>query len=382
LTPAIKRGAVAYFVGLLLGMAIALVAAFALPTQTKAQPAKEPSKSDLTAAEKVDPKKLYGKQGGEKVAPADDRAPNRVMRARLEDTFLKLSQPRFGQNECKQRTLVVDFEVVSRGQFDGGTLVVHGEDGKRAEKLLKTIAGRDHGTIEFVTRRQPPDGFVAGALEVPDNNFELYVLRGDQRYDPPYKCMVSNSVVVGTIKATTLPREWTLEEIDRYHIKPPPVYKNPNTLPNTGVDVPPLPDVPGLSRSRYVDPKGRLIGLDYRLGEWDKQKTIWGVTPVYKVDQPQSHTARSIAREGYVVSGAEINAGKYLNGVRLLFRRVKKDGTLDLKDFYSGEWIGVAPTQGEATKVVDDGRPVIGIDVLSGAIVDRFALVVEPKEKK
>jgi hypothetical protein len=87
-----------------------------------------------------------------------------------------------------------------------------------------------------------------------------------------------------------------------------------------------------------------------------------------------------VARKGYAVAGAEVNADKYVNGLRLLFRRVKPDGTLDEKDAYAGEWIGVAPA-GKATTLVNDGRRVLGIRIQRGAIVDRFALVVEAPEK-
>ena len=116
------------------------------------------------------------------------------------------------------------------------------------------------------------------------------------------------------------------------------------------------------------------------MGTWDKQQTVSQLTPVYSADQPRLHTARSVARKGYAVAGAEVNVDKYVNGIRLLFRRVKPAGTLDEKDAYTGEWIGVKPA-GKATTLVNDGRRVLGIRIQRGAIVDRFALVVEAQEK-
>jgi hypothetical protein len=116
------------------------------------------------------------------------------------------------------------------------------------------------------------------------------------------------------------------------------------------------------------------------MGEWEKRKTVSRLTPVYSADQPKSNTARSMARKGYAVAGAEVNADKYVYGIRLLFRRVKSDGTLDAKDAYAGDWIGV-PSTGEATKLVNDGRRILGIHLQQGAIVDRFALVVAGEEK-
>jgi hypothetical protein len=359
---------------LLLGAVIAL-AALAVPAQTRAQGDKAPAKGKAD----TQPEELYGDQGGEKVAPANARLPNTVMRARREDTFFKLSNPRVGKTSGpgpKRNALLVDYEVVSRGKLDGGTLVLHTDDGGRAEVALTSVVGRDSGTIELVGARQ------FGNIKIPRNttfpeNIEMYVTRGDDRYDPPSKFMVSNSVVMGKMKTTTRGRDWTPEEIERY-TKPPPAYKNPNAYPNVGEDVPPLPAAGG--QFRFVDPDGRLLGLDYHLGEWDKRKVVWGLTPVFSRDQPPSHTARSIARKGYAVAGAELNMDKYVCGIRLLFRRVKPDGTLDVKDAYAGDWIGVAPS-GEATKLANDGRRVLGIHIQQGAIVDRFSLVVEGEAK-
>ena len=72
---------------------------------------------------------------------------------------------------------------------------------------------------------------------------------------------------------------------------------------------------------------------------------------------------------------------KYVCGIRLLFRHVKPDGTFEEKDAYSGDWLGVPPTTGEADKLVNDGRKVLGIHFQQGAIVDRFSLVVEAAAK-
>jgi RNA polymerase sigma factor (sigma-70 family) len=166
------------------------------------------------------------------------------------------------------------------------------------------------------------------------------------------------------------------------YIKSPLAYKKPNAHLDIGEDVPPLPDRAGLGQFRYVDPDGRLLGLDYFVGDWDKRKTIWRLAPVFSADQPKQHAARSIARKGYAVAGAEVNVDKVVCGIRLLFQRVRADGTFDAKDAYAGQWIGSPPLNGTATKLVDDGRRVMGIHVHMGAIVDRFALVADTDAKK
>lgn len=378
----------------LLGAAIAL-AAITYPAATKAQGGKPPvTGSDAPAKEKagVASEPTYGDQGGEKVEPANARLPNTVMRARREDTFLKLSNPRqelksdaprgrppFGKGGA-HKALLVDYEVVSRGKLDGGFLVLRADDGSKAEVALTSIAGRDSGTIQIVGVQQFGNTKFTKNVSIPEN-VELYVVRGDDRYEPPSRYMVSNSLVMGKMKTTSRPRDWTPEEITRYS-KPPLAYKNPNGHSDIGEDVPSLPAAGGLKPFRYVDPHGLLLGLDYLVGNWEKGKSVWRLAPVYSADQPKQHAARLIARKGYAVAGAEVNLDKSVYGIRLLFRHVNSDGTLDAKDAYAGEWIGTPPTNGAATKLVDDGRRVVGIHFHMGAIIDRFALVADGEAKK
>ncbi len=368
--------------GWLLVAAVIVTTAITVAAETRGQDGKATTSGGKPKAD-VKPEEMYGDQGGEKVLPASSKAPNTVMRARLEDTFLKLSNPRMGQAGAKgkgAKALLVDYEVVSRGKFDGGYLVLRAEDGSKAEVELKSLVGRDSGTIQLVGVQQFGNFKFTKNVAVPEN-LEMYVVRGDDRYEPPSRYMVSNSVVMGKMKTTTRPRDWTAAEIARYN-KPPLAYKNPNGYPDVGEDVPSLPDASGLQDFRYVDPDGRLLGLDYHVGDWDKRKTVWRLAPVYSASQPKQHAARSIAKKGYAVAGAEVNVDKYVCGIRLLFRRVKTDGTFDAKDAYAGEWIGAPPAGGAATKLVNDGRRVLGIHFHMGAIIDRFALVADTDAKK
>lgn len=331
---------------------------------------------------KLPPGELYGDQGGEQVAPADAGQPNTIMRARRDDTFFKLSNPREGQVTERGRminALLIDYAVVRRGKIDGGTLILHTDDGSQAKVELNSIVNRDHGTISLVGVQHfgPRFGPRMGKGRTTDidlpKNIEMYVTRDDARYRPPGKFMVSNSVVMGQMKVMTRARDWTAEEIDRYG-KPPPNWTTPNTHPNVGEDVPPL-DGPAVFHRRFVEPEGRLLGLDYHLGEWNKEKCIGGLVPIFSTDQPTSLTSRVIARPGYAVAGAEVHTGKEVYAIRLLFRRIKPDGTLDAADAYEGEWIGTPPA-GQAQTLVNDGRRVMGINLKQGAVVDRFALVV------
>jgi hypothetical protein len=370
---------------LFLGAVIALTT-IAVAADTRGQGDKKSSAAAGGAAgkAKADAKPEYGDQGGEKVLPGNAKQPNTVMRARSEDTFLKLSNPRLGQAGGAKgkgpKALLVDYEVVSRGKLDGGYLVLRADDGSKAEVELKSLVDRDSGTITVVGAGQFGNFKFSKNINLPEN-LEMYVVRGDDRYEPPSRYMVSNSVVMGKMKTTTRPRDWTAAEIARYN-GPPLAYKNPNGNPDIGEDVPSLPDAPAPQQFRFVDPDGRLLGLDYHVGDWENRKTVWRLAPVYSANQPKQHAARSIAKKGYAVAGAEVNMDKYVCGIRLLFQRVKADGAFDAKDAYAGEWIGSPPVGGAATKLVNDGRQVMGIHFHQGAIVDRFALVADGEAKK
>ena len=355
--------------GLAVLCAMVALAAPETQAQDKKGPATPPAKGKLVPV----PKDEYGDQNGEKVLPASNRGPNAVMRARKEDSFLKLSDPRI---DAKGNALLVDYEVVSRGKLDGGLLVLRADDGSKAEVELKSIVGRDSGTIQLVGTKMFGNLKVRTKTNFPEN-VELFVGRGDDRYEPPSRYMVSNAVVMGKMKTSTKPRDWTPEEYAKYN-GPPLAYKNPNGFPDIGVDVPPQKN--GASHTRFVDPDGRLLGLDYKVGPWDGQQTVWRLHPVYSADQPKSHDSRSIARKGYAAAGADVNMGKTVVGIRLLFQKVKADGTFDPKDAYAGEWIGTAPT-GEPTKLVNDGRRVIGIHSFLAAVIQEFSLVVADEKK-
>src|SRR5262245_61581452 len=101
--------------GLLLVAAVTVMVGIIVPAETRGQGGKGTAAGGKKADAK--PEEMYGDQGGEKVLPANSKAPNTVMRARLEDTFLKLSNPRMGQagtGKKGAKALLIDYEVVSR----------------------------------------------------------------------------------------------------------------------------------------------------------------------------------------------------------------------------------------------------------------------------
>lgn len=345
-----------------------LLAAFA----ATCGPAAAQAKKKVT----VDPKDVYGDQGGEKTLAASyAKMPTAIMRARAEDTFLKLSNPRM-----RGVGYDVDYDVISRGKFDGGLLVLRSDDGGKTEIKIN-ITGKDNGTIS-VGVSEKGQKLSKGAAPLP-KIVEMYVVRTDDLYDPSLRCLVSNVVSTGKLRTTSKPRDWTADELVGYGIGPR-AYKDANAPPGVGIDV------PGIMRptfgvgARYVDPDGKLLGVDYLPGSWANRARIGQIVPVFDVDQTKQHTARILARQGYAVSGAEayLEENTFIYGMRLIFSRVQANGTYDLKDSYKSNWIGSPAPEGKSTTFANDGRRVVGISLRRIAVVDQLALVVVESEKK
>ncbi|MCI0683737.1 MAG: hypothetical protein L0Y71_16650 [Gemmataceae bacterium] len=67
----------------------------------------------------------------------------------------------------------------------------------------------------------------------------------------------------------------------------------------------------------------------------------------------------------------------HIDGIKLTYAKIKVDGSLDLKDSYTGALLGY---KGATSHVLaKDGRKVLGIRLRQGAVVDGFALVTEKK---
>jgi hypothetical protein len=313
----------------------------------------------------IPPPGLYGDQGGEQVEAADPHKPGTVLRARKEDTFYQLSNPRIGRPSFGPgQALLIDYQVIHKGKFDGGSVVLHSGDGSRNSVGLG-LGQQERGTIELKM-------FGFGSFP---KNVELYMTRGDHRWghlSPTFK--VSNSVVMGQMAASTKPRNWTQEEIDRY-TKDPPAYLAANLHPGVGQDTAFVGDVKGGGNNRYVEPKGHLLGVDYRLWEWDKEKCFGGLNPVFTRDQPVAvGSQRVVAKDGYAVGSAEVHSIRFVNGLKLHFYRLKADGTLDPADTYASDVFGYAGTA-QPQKLGGDGKSIIGINVKQGAIVNAVAFV-------
>jgi hypothetical protein len=123
--------------------------------------------------------------------------------------------------------------------------------------------------------------------------------------------------------------------------------------------------------------EGLLLGVHYRLGDWDRQPVVKSLRGVFAGDAgPQKDEQSVRAPEGYAVGGLIVDADKYVNAVTLVFMRVKPDSTLDPGDRESSSVIGKSSARATRT-LAGDGTKVIGLHGRQGLVLDGVGLVLE-----
>ncbi len=330
--------------------------------------------SALVAAEKAGDSKAVERPYAdllEEVVPADKAAADVPLRPRENDSYFKLSNARVERGGKPWPVLVVDYEFVHEGKYNGQALIVRRKTGEVQTYLLMGGFFQKKGSIKI-------DLHFGGPRDPgPPTDAELYLTRQELRYGkfvPHFK--VSNSATMGTMNQVTRPREWSADEAATLSL-PPPDYANPNAHPEAGRDTPFAGSSSGGLTDRFVSPGHSLLGIEFRAGEWENEKCLAQLVPVYAIDQPVIFAPRTIAKDGYAVGGMNVKVGKYVDAVQLIFMKLKPDGGLDSKDSYTSDWIGPAAEAGKIVKLGANGRHVIGINCRHGAILDGVALVTE-----
>gem|GEM_PF-3326608 len=134
----------------------------------------------------------------------------------------------------------------------------------------------------------------------------------------------------------------------------------------------------GTTGDRFVNENSLLYGVECRFGQWMNQDCVKEIVPIFTRDHERKLPAGAMARAGYAVGAVNVNAERYVNGIQLIFMRVKDDGRLDPKDSYTSEWLGIrARGARKPQKLAGDGDPIIGIHVRHGLVIDAMALVVD-----
>jgi hypothetical protein len=77
------------------------------------------------------------------------------------------------------------------------------------------------------------------------------------------------------------------------------------------------------------------------------------------------------------VGGVNVQSKKFVDAIQVVFMKIKPTGGLDPTDLYTSDWLGTVG-DGKTTKLGQTGKIVMGINCKQGAILNGFALVMEP----
>jgi hypothetical protein len=113
-----------------------------------------------------------------------------------------------------------------------------------------------------------------------------------------------------------------------------------------------------------------MVGMEVTYAPFFNHNVIKSVRPIYqgpdgrRYDGPVCGTPtavreRVVAKEGYAIGGAAIQAGMGIDGMQLTFMQIGADG-LNPNKTYLSKWLGINGGSNAKT-YVNDGRPIIGI---------------------
>ncbi|MGA2031011.1 MAG: hypothetical protein ABSG68_02040 [Thermoguttaceae bacterium] len=131
-----------------------------------------------------------------------------------------------------------------------------------------------------------------------------------------------------------------------------------------------------------VGPAGqRLLGLQIA-----QEKVVRGIQPFYGTTtfdavagpwhgREAGTKQKEIAKDGYAVGGLRLRVQNQVEGLRVIFMRVKKEGTLDPSDFYESRWTG--GSVGPEVRTASDGPAVLGLHSSAGDSIDALGLLLD-----
>ena len=129
-------------------------------------------------------------------------------------------------------------------------------------------------------------------------------------------------------------------------------------------------------------PEGILYGVEWSLGIWAGQQRLGTIRPLYSPsNSPRAN--QSLAPEGYAVGAIRIWGTDFVNGLQLVFMKLKDDGTLDPDDIREGKWLVRSP-EADFQTLSGEGHLLCGIHGRKALIIDALGIVIqpEPREKK
>lgn len=132
------------------------------------------------------------------------------------------------------------------------------------------------------------------------------------------------------------------------------------------------------------DQVGVLVGFDYSTSTfYGGHLIIKSLRPVYRTPQgeqlgkwhgvPHGKTRRLHANEGYVIAGVVTKSGHRVDGIRVIYMKVKH-GRLNPDDTYRSKWIG-GKGGGAETQLAGDGDAIIGLYGRKGTDLDSLGFI-------
>jgi hypothetical protein len=135
---------------------------------------------------------------------------------------------------------------------------------------------------------------------------------------------------------------------------------------------------------------GLLVGFDVKQTSFRGRPMIKIFCPVYLTEQGkvrgrqfgqgQEGTHQPVpltrveAKPGYAVGGIYAHKDERLRGFNIVFMRIR-GGILDPDDRYESDWVGEEPAD-ELPLLGGDGRPVVGVQAMSGDDCDAMGLIL------
>lgn len=132
------------------------------------------------------------------------------------------------------------------------------------------------------------------------------------------------------------------------------------------------------------DELGVLVGFDYSTSTfYGGHLTVKSLRPIYRTPHgdvvsqwhgvPHGKAKRLRAKHGYAVAGVVSKSGDRVDGLRVIYMKVK-GGRLNPDDTYRSAWIG-GHGGGHETQLASDGDAIIGVYGRKGADLDSIGFI-------
>ena len=140
------------------------------------------------------------------------------------------------------------------------------------------------------------------------------------------------------------------------------------------------PQIGGIGGNEFLsfdENSGPVVGFRYSEGNF-MGRAIRDFTPIYNGDLPLKINGKfTLAKTGYAVSGAIVDADDYVRSVKVVFAKLKGEH-LDMNNTYQSEWLGTLRNNSHRT-LGNSGSLVLGTFGSKGLILDSLGLVMAEK---